>query len=234
MEKKKKTGKTLQTVALVLAIIAIALCFIVWIIPFVGPAFVICLAIAAIIISIIALVRVSSYNSKNIHSEDFEYQNNTKAIVSAIVSVLSLVLATLFLILHVFVFSFIFTNFDNITNSAMQLLYKDSIQAEYGVAYEIEDEIMLTIDDATYQDDMLTVKYSITNNTDEHKLLFLNSFYYTSSDNPSEKIYPYQNPIFIEPNVKSTSETIQISMPNKPATVGYDSISGQSIVVNVK
>lgn len=223
----------MEIIALIIALVSFALCFIIWVVPFVGPIFVIVLAIVAIVISIITLLNINDKNKKNIMVTDYNPQKSTKVTISTIISAVSLIIAVIFLVLHMC----IFLNFGNLQTQEDLIIPEtpvdtEFIQAEYGVAYEIEDNIFLTINSAVYVETTLTIEYSLVNESNKESVFYLNSFYYTNNTNIDDYIYPYKNtmmPITVEPNAIHVSEIATIQLDEKPTSIGYQSISGESI-----
>lgn len=229
----------MEIVALVLAIISFALCFIVWVIPFLGPFLVVALSILAIIFSIVALISINGFNKKNIYTANFLPKKNTKSIISLIVGMVSLLIAVLFLILHLFIFITFspYSYEDGNYIFPSEEVSKNTTEIEYGTAYEIEDDVLLTIESAIFDEGTLNIEYSISNKSSKESVIYLNNFYYQTSDNVDEKVYPYKNtmmPIYIEPNAVYVSEVISIDMEHEPTIIGYDSISAESIIINVE
>lgn len=222
-------------IALLIAIVSFGLCFIVWVVPIFGPAAVVILSLMALVFAVASIIGNTNYNKKIVYlQQDALPKRNTVNIIAIIISIVSLTVAIFFLFLQVCIaYNFeepvsVDTFFDTTSQSVTT--------GQLGVAYEIEDNIYFTLNSVETTDNKATISYSISNNSNQDGVIYMNNFYYSSTQNIDEEIYPYKNtltPLTISANAVYVDEQVTIEVNGTPTSIGYTSISNDSVVIPV-
>lgn len=220
-------------IALLIAIVSFGLCFIVWVVPILGPCVVVVLGLMAVVLSIASIIGNSNYNKKIVFlQQDVKPRKNTISIIGLIISLVSIAIAIFFIFLQVC----ITINFEEpVTTDTFIGIGNESITTgTLDVAYEIEDNIYFTLNSVTTKEGKATISYTIANKSNTDGVIYMNNFYYSSTENIDEKIYPYKNtltPLTIPANAVYVEEQVSIEVTGTPTSIGYTSISNKSVVI---
>lgn len=222
-------------IALLIAIVSFGLCFIVWVVPILGPCAVVVLGLMALVLAIASIIGNSNYNKKIVFlQQDAKPKKNTAGIIGIIISLVSIAVAFFFIFLHVCINA----NFEEpvTADMFMGITGENITTGTLDVAYEIEDNIFFTLNSVTTKDGKATISYTIANKSNTDGVIYMNNFYYSSTDNIDEKIYPYKNtltPLTIPANGVYVDEQVTIEVSGTPTSIGYTSISNDSVVIPV-